>query len=496
MRSYMHDDKKVQRLFASIISRLSQGGTQSDIILGLLKDVCEHFHFGSGLVYETDHTGTLFLAEHHSVYTMQTQVPLRLQLDEVLNKKEIKKLRHNQMLVMQPQLDQQYINDSLSLLFAANSLVICPIVIDRGQVVGLVAMVDRRRRILMNPASLDAAKTVLNLLATHIRFRFLQKRLSLTQESLSSVLDHMGVDVYVSDYETREILFINSRMADLYGGRDALIGRKCYEVISVDGSEACELCPRDRLVDKSGVPTSLCTWEYQRPRTGSWQRVYSSAFPWVDGRLAQVTTSVDITESKENEAIINQLAYYDQLTKLPNRRKLFQDCAERLPEIEKAEGHAWIMFFDLDDFKAVNDTLGHQAGDELLQSMGRFFDNDPETAGRFYRLGGDEFVLLFENVSRKFVLNVIDRLLLRSSRPWNVSGGGPICRTSVGISRFPDDGRCIEILLNKADQALYQAKEGGKGRAVFCDGKFERSIDDLLNTPNKKNWKSSFTPEK
>lgn len=482
MRSYQHDDRKIQILFSDIISLLSRGGTQSDIILGLLKDVCDHFHFGSGVVYEADHTGTFIIREHHSVYEKQNQLPESFNLADYLRPSDIKKLREDQMFVIQPRVSRAFRNERFSALFSANSLIVSPVLLDDGQLVALVAILDRRQEILLNPAAVETAKTVIKLLATHIRFRFTQKLLSQAHMSLCSILDHMGIDVYVSDYETREILFVNQSLAGPYGGRDFLIGRKCHEALASNGHEICELCPHDRLLNKDGLPAEPCTWEYQRP-DGSWQRVYSSAFSWVDGRMAQVTTSIDISESKHNEHIINHLAYFDQLTRLPNRRKLYQDTEERLPEIKKAGGHAWILFFDLDNFKMVNDTLGHQSGDRLLQLIGKFFDGEVEDhKGRFYRLGGDEFVLFFENVSRKYILNLIDRLLLRSAKPWRLDNGSPVCRTSIGISRYPDDGRNIEILLHKADRALYEAKAAGKGRAMFTDGKYSRSIDQLLKS--------------
>ena len=74
----------------------------------------------------------------------------------------------------------------------------------------------------------------------------------------------------------------------------------------------------------------------------------------------------------------------------------------------------------------------------------------------------------------------MDKLLLLTNRPWALTAGKPICRTSIGISRFPDDGQTVEELLHKADQVLYQAKDAGKGRAFFTDGKYSRSVDRLL----------------
>lgn len=485
MRSYKHDDLKIRVLFASIINRLSIGGSQSEIINGLLKDVCEHFHFGCGLVYEANQNGDFVLQEQHSVYNEKVRPPSSFRLKEALSTAEIKHLRNDKAIVIPPEEGGGYDNPRLGSMFSANSLIISPVLAEKREMVSLVAMADRRRKILLTPGSVDAAKTVLRLLSSSIRYRFFQKQVALAHSALTSVLDNLGIDVYVSDYQSRKILFVNKNMAEIYGGRDRIIGRKCYDILSGGRREACQACPHDSLVNEKGLAAASCSWEYQRPYDNSWQKVYSAAFPWVDGRMAQLVTSVDITESKHNEALISHQALYDPLTQLPNRRKFDQDCGKRLSEMEKTGEQAWLLFLDLDDFKRVNDILGHQAGDELLQQFGHFFDNDPEIAGRFYRLGGDEFVLFLENVNRKYVLSMVRRLLLRSGKPWNLTGGCPVCSTSIGIARFPNDGLAVEVLLNKADMALYKAKEGGKGRAIFTDGKFNRSLDVLLKRRKK-----------
>lgn len=495
MRSYKHDDLKIRVLFASIINRLSLGGSQSEIITGLLKDVCEHFHFGCGLVYEANQNGDFVLQEQHSVYREKVRPPRDFRLKEAFSAAEIKSLRNDKAIVIPPEEGGDYDNPRLSSLFSANSLIISPVLAEKRKMVSLVAMADRRRKILLTPGSVDAAKTVLRLLSSSIRFRFFQKQIALAHSALTSVLDNLGIDIYVSDYESRKILFVNKNMAEVYGGRGRVMGRKCYNVLSGGRREACQSCPHDSLVNEKGLAGASCSWEYQRPQDGSWQKIYSAAFPWVDGRMAQLVTSVDISEAKHYEELISRQALYDPLTQLPNRRKFDQDCGKRLSEMEKAGEQAWLLFFDLDNFKSVNDVLGHQAGDELLQQFGRFFNNDPEITGRFYRLGGDEFVLFLENVNRKYVLDMVNRLLLRSSKPWKLTGGSPVCSTSIGIACFPDDGLAVEVLLNEADKALYKAKESGKGRAIFTDGKYSRSLDGLLkrrkNCPGEVNVKDA-----
>jgi|GEM_PF-102134 len=469
MRAYVYDITKLPELFAGIVNRLSGGGAQTEMIHGLLKDVCEHFHFGCGLIYEIDHTETLHLKEFFSAYNSHRHLPDSFRLEDYLSADDFKKLKQDHIFIVQPLVDNCGDHSGLAELFRANSLLMTPVLSGEGRLAGLVAMLDRRHEILVDTESVEAAKTVLKLLANHVLMRFTQRRLTLARQSLSAILDHMGIDIYVCDFQTNEILFANKSLAAARGGWERMRGRKCWE--AVHGSDGpCPTCPRDKLLDENGQPTKVYSWDYQRPFDGAWLRVFNAAFQWMDGRLAHVVSSADITENKRNEEIIHRLAFYDELTKLPNRRKLIVDCEESLARLAEGGGRAWFLFFDLDNFKSVNDSMGHQAGDELLMQLGRTMENKPETRGRCYRLGGDEFILVYENVSRDFVNQITGWLLERFNQPWELAAGRAVCRTSIGVARYPEDGTEAETLLFQADQAMYRAKEDGKGRAFFTDG--------------------------
>lgn len=100
--------------------------------------------------------------------------------------------------------------------------------------------------------------------------------------------------------------------------------------------------------------------------------MFSAAFRWVDGRLAHVVSSADITDNKRNEALVEYLANYDSLTNLPNRRMLVKECERRIDKTQEG-GEGYLLFFDIDGFKKINDTFGHEAGDEFLVQLGQFF---------------------------------------------------------------------------------------------------------------------------
>ena len=108
----------------------------------------------------------------------------------------------------------------------------------------------------------------------------------------------------------------------------------------------------------------------------------------MDGRLAHVVSSADITDNKRNEALVEYLANYDSLTNLPNRRMLVKECERRIDKTQEG-GEGYLLFFDIDGFKKINDTFGHEAGDEFLVQLGQFFSGIPLLHDAIYRNGGD-----------------------------------------------------------------------------------------------------------
>ena len=176
----------------------------------------------------------------------------------------------------------------------------------------------------------------------------------------------------------------------------------------------------------------------------------------------------DITELKVAEAEIKQLAFYDALTHLPNRRLLNERLQHGINLGERENKQLAVLMLDLDRFKAVNDSLGHLAGDELLQQVATRIKVQLRETDTVARLGGDEFVVLLPNLSHhEDVERVALAIIVELSQPFSLRKTDVVnIGTSIGISFYPEHGNHPEILLDRADIALYQAKEQGRG--CFC----------------------------
>jgi diguanylate cyclase (GGDEF)-like protein/PAS domain S-box-containing protein len=174
----------------------------------------------------------------------------------------------------------------------------------------------------------------------------------------------------------------------------------------------------------------------------------------------------DISERKQQENEIRRLAYFDELTKLPNRRLFNDRLRMAVARAKRHDSKLAVMFVDLDHFKKINDTLGHNTGDALLIEAADRLSECTREEDTVARLGGDEFILLLPEVdSVEEVTKVADRIVSSFSEPFLKADQKLFVTSSLGISVFPDDGDTAEVLIKNADAAMYRSKD--EGRSTF-----------------------------
>jgi diguanylate cyclase (GGDEF)-like protein len=453
-------DEQEKELFVRIFRQLGAYKDPYQSISGILMDTCEFFGFYSGFVYEADHTRVFRLCERY--LCPDAYLEEQFVLSDYLNPREIEELARKTGEIVYLKSKKSKLGAKFLGLFSAQTLVMIPVIFEDKGPVAFVGMMDRRHPIRLSKREIDDADAVLSVLAGHIKTRVYQKRLENVHSSMKNMVDKAGVDIYVSDFYTRELLFVNESMAAPYGGTDKLLGRPCWQVLSSGKTGECGHCPRKKLVDKNGNPTNMYSWDFQRPFDGSWLRMVSAAFRWVDGRLAQVVSSIDITENKYNEMLIRRLAESDSLTSLPNRGKLIEDLNQSLEKLQKDHASGYLFFIDLDDFKMINDTFGHLDGDALLRQVGHFLHNEKAILGLPYRYGGDEFVILSEYKTAEDLIRIKDILLEKFGGEWQLNGHSVHCGISIGAVRIPQGNKSAMEMIYSADMAMYEVKKSGK----------------------------------
>lgn len=180
-------------------------------------------------------------------------------------------------------------------------------------------------------------------------------------------------------------------------------------------------------------------------------------------------------EREESRAHIRQLAFYDDLTGLPNRNLLSARADQAIAEASRDDTPLTVLFIDLDRFKQVNDSLGHPAGDEFLRMIARRLSKYRRKVDIVSRLSGDEFVVVLPQCALAQAQVVIEHLRCELCAPCEIAGVTLKPSASIGVSLFPDDGRSMETLLHRADMAMYQAKTSGRGCVSF----FSQGLDQL-----------------
>jgi diguanylate cyclase (GGDEF)-like protein/PAS domain S-box-containing protein len=193
----------------------------------------------------------------------------------------------------------------------------------------------------------------------------------------------------------------------------------------------------------------------------------------------------DVTEQRAAQAHVRHMAYHDALTGLANRTKLEEHVALALARALRHQRSAAVLYIDLDRFKLVNDTLGHAAGDELLRQVAARLAARTRASDLLARHGGDEFTLLLadlEGDARAAAERVARDLLETLEQPFQLEGHEFEIAASVGIATFPDDGADMAEVLKRADNALYEAKHGGRGTIRFATGETAAATGRLTLT--------------
>ncbi len=200
-----------------------------------------------------------------------------------------------------------------------------------------------------------------------------------------------------------------------------------------------------------------------------WYDLLSKEISWVDGKSAILYSLYDITDKKLYQRKIEQQAHTDFLTGLYNRMCCERDLARQIDRAKKTDSKGALLFLDLDDFKHINDGLGHQYGDALLKAISHSLQRIRGIEETCYRMGGDEFVIVIRPDQYFRAEEIVECIQEIFAKPWFLKNADYYCTMSMGIVTFPDFGESVAELIKKADIAMYEAKKSGKNRVAKYD---------------------------
>lgn len=238
-----------------------------------------------------------------------------------------------------------------------------------------------------------------------------------------------------------------------------LLGRAIGDVVS-DNYKKC-------LVAKKSI-----TYEEVLSLPGgayTWLTTLTPIFE--DDKVSHIVGSAsDITERKKLELELEKQANYDKLTELPNRRLFFERFERLIVQNERDGTKFALLFIDLDGFKNINDNFGHEAGDEVLVTVGKRIQSCIRKSDTAARMGGDEYAALLRNISDiETVMEVTKKIHKSLQEAIDIGDNKCHIDSSIGVALYPDNGTNSELLLRKADYAMYEVKKNGKGGIAFFD---------------------------
>lgn len=302
-----------------------------------------------------------------------------------------------------------------------------------------------------------------------------KRRLQQTEELLNEVLDVHKSNMIVVRGGDCQFLYTSQAAKDFLK-RERLRANTCRETFAAMMPGLCEKCINSEDFEESDTQRASCKIKSSNERM---MEVTTTAVSWPDRDWATALFFEDIEEKMALENKLYSLAYNDQLTGMPNRRKLIE-ISGVITKAKSEKRCGVVAMLDLDNFKIVNDTYGHNTGDIMLKRLTEYLNEMPEFEGCLYRLGGDEFILMidtkvsdFENEAeiRKHFAEILSRALYSYTLP-NIEHS---CTVSMGVAFFPLHGETLSDLLRKADIALYKSKENGRNQLTFFEDVFETS---------------------
>lgn len=284
---------------------------------------------------------------------------------------------------------------------------------------------------------------------------------------------HTAIFTFNSD----SILYANPALSEITGHQDQDILQR--SLAAVLGEEFSRVAREMQSADK--IENQAIYQELQIETAGGNSRwlYFSLTMMEVEGDSVGLGSAFDISEQKTAELNMRQLAYHDQLTRIGNRM-MFMDRLEHHLDLLSRRRSAYtscIMLLDLDEFKAINDTFGHQAGDQLLVSVAERLTNVARKTDTVARLGGDEFVILLEEMDTSYTTSIVaDRITDILSRPYRLMGRELIVTCSIGVVELSSEYEKPDQALHDADIALYRAKKDPKFQWVLFDQDLDSKV--------------------
>ncbi len=312
--------------------------------------------------------------------------------------------------------------------------------------------------------------SIVSVIQNTAQMRVTNNSLLSSYEVLKDILNNIGSGIIVCDRNSAAILFSNKVAAESKEIQNAI--KECIQELMSSEDYKSYLDRKKAYDEEDGtdyVKPYIRPIEKYSAESGLWFEIRFTNLVWIDGSEVIVCTASDITQKKKSQQKIEFQAHNDFLTGLYNRMKCESDLKKIIKQSIKDGVKGALMFIDLDDFKHINDGLGHQYGDVLLQQIAAGLQSIVGLRGKCYRMGGDEFVAIVMPDMFSELERIANKVKDMFNKPWYLMETEYFCTMSMGIAVFPDDSKDVHEIIRLADIAMYESKKNGKNGYTFYD---------------------------
>ena len=293
----------------------------------------------------------------------------------------------------------------------------------------------------------------------------------------NSILNNTSEAIVIVNHENG-IIEINKACEDITGYSFEEVKNKCPKVFSSGNLNKRAYHNIRKHIDERGFWIGELL---NRHKNGNIYPLIIKIYKFFNEKTKELNyfgIFTDISSREETNNDLLHLAYHDPLTDLPNRLKLEAQLEYVVNNSKRNNLQFAILFLDLDDFKIINDTLGHSSGDEVLISFAKKFKSIIRTNDMVARVGGDEFIVVLSDISNYlFIERVCDKILALVNKPFNINNTNFNIGVSIGVAIYPNDADELKTLMHNADSAMYHAKNKGKNHFEFFSPEMTENLD-------------------
>lgn len=453
----MSGNKTVNLELSQIIHMLEDSGTFVEVSKNIIEQIVENVQAQNAVIMQISADGKSM----HSIVEAEDVIGSKLDTADIkencLCAGKLKRTAHGTAT------DEER---KMLALCRANTCISVPIAINNVKAMYLFVMGDSDD-FGSDESVIEYIEDAAMIIHSIAQSKVINNSLISSYEVLQKILDNIGSGIIVCSKSTGNILFENDMASHVSEVRETI--RECLE----------EVFKNSDISDQLGTPM-----ERYNTESGLWFEVRFSELKWIDGSDVVVATASDITQKKKNQQKIEYQAHNDFLTGLYNRMKCEVDLRKVIRRTEKAGLKGAVLFIDLDDFKHINDGLGHQYGDILLQQIAAGLTGIPGLRGHCYRMGGDEFIIIIGPELYDELGKMVAYIKTLFNKPWYLMETEYFCTMSMGIAVFPDNSVDVHEITRMADVAMYEAKRSGKNGYAYYSSEVENSTAKRLDIEN------------